>query len=268
MPDRYPVLDHPGPIAFAHRGGAAEAPENSPRAFRHAVDLGYRYLETDLRATRDGVCIAFHDATLSRTTDREGTVRDLPWADVRQARIHGTEPIPLFEELLEEYPDVRFNIDVKEAHSVGPFLQVLRRTGTVDRVLTTSFGGIRLDAVRREVGPRLATALTPAEVARLFTASRRRDRTRTRTSTREAGLRFRRPPGAAAAQVPERVGPRRLVDRRFVHAAHRAGLQVHVWTVNDPAAMTRLLDLGVDGLMTDRPTQLREVLRERGQWVP
>ena len=132
-------LDHPRPIAFAHRGGAAHAPENSWRAFEHAVGLGYSYLETDVQATLDGVLIAFHDRTLARVTGRPGRIARMNHRDVATALIDGTEPIPLLEDLLGAWPDVRFNVDLKDAPAIGPLAAVLRRTGAWDRVCVTSF---------------------------------------------------------------------------------------------------------------------------------
>ena len=108
-------LDSPGPLAFAHRGGAAHQPENSWRAFEHAVGLGYRYLETDARATADGVLLAFHDETLDRLTGRKGRIAELPYRTVATALIDGREPIPKLEDLLGSWPDARFNIDVKRS---------------------------------------------------------------------------------------------------------------------------------------------------------
>ncbi len=130
-------LDHPRPMAFAHRGGAAHAPENSWRAFEHALGLGYWYLETDLQATADGELLAFHDRTLDRVTDRTGRIARLPYREVAKARIAGTEPIPRLEDLLAAWPDVRFNVDLKDGPVIGPLAEVLRRTGSWDRVCVT-----------------------------------------------------------------------------------------------------------------------------------
>jgi glycerophosphoryl diester phosphodiesterase len=113
-------LDHPGPLAFAHRGGAAHAPENSWRAFEHAIGLGYEYLETDVQATADGVLIAFHDPTLDRVTGQPGKISRLALRDISGTRIDGTEPIPVLEDLLAAWPDVRFNIDVEGTPAVAP----------------------------------------------------------------------------------------------------------------------------------------------------
>jgi len=245
-------LDHPGPLAFAHRGGASEHPENTMAAFGHAVGLGYRYLETDVHATADGVLVAFHDDVLDRVTDRRGVIAQLSWDDVRQARL-GAEGIPLLTDLLTAWPDVRVNIDVKHDGSVAPLVAVLEQTGAQDRVCVASFSGKRLDRFRALTAGRVCTATGPLDIARLRLAGLGRALARGRFA-------------AACTQVPVRQGPVVVADRRFVAAAHRRGLPVHVWTIDDPAEMERLLDLGADGIMTDRPTVLKEVLLRRGQW--
>jgi glycerophosphoryl diester phosphodiesterase len=248
----WPFLDWPGPLPFAHRGGASEAPENTLPAFEHAVRLGYRYLETDVHATADGVLVAFHDDRLDRVTDAEGAISALPWSAVQRARVDGREPIPLLEELLGAFPEARVNIDPKHDDAVEPLAEVIRRTGAASRVCVGAFSDRRIAKVRALVGPELCVGMGPRQVTQLVSASR--------------GLPAGRLTGACA-QVP--TGPRRapLVTARFVEAAHRRGVQVHVWTIDDPAEMVRLLDLGVDGLMTDRPQVLREVLEARGEWV-
>jgi glycerophosphoryl diester phosphodiesterase len=250
-PSRWPFLDHPGILAFAHRGGAGDAPENTMPAFARAVELGYRYLETDAHVTADGVVVAFHDDVLDRVTDRTGRIADLPWSEVARARV-GTEPIPLLEDLLTAWPDVKVNIDPKHDAVVEPLAALIGRTATVDRVCIGAFSDSRIRRLRRELGSRLCTSLGPRAVARVKAAA--------------LGAPIRRLPGACA-QVPVRSGRVTITDERFVTAAHRLDLQVHVWTVDDADEMRRLLDLGVDGLMTDRPLVLREVLEERGGWA-
>jgi glycerophosphoryl diester phosphodiesterase len=245
-------LDLPRPLAFAHRGGASHYPENSWRAFEHAVGLGYSYLETDAHATADGVLVAFHDRTLDRVTDRAGRIADLPYAEVRGARIAGSDPIPLVEDLLGTWPGARFNIDVKDEPAVRPLAEVLRRTGAWDRVCITSFSGHRLAAVRRALPRPVCMAVSPAGVAALRLGAPRRP-----LAARMRRHWFR------CAQIPVRVATESVLRR-----AHAAGLQVHVWTVNDRRAMTDLLDLGVDGVMTDETVVLRDVLEARGQWHP
>ncbi|MFF6950399.1 glycerophosphodiester phosphodiesterase [Streptomyces iakyrus] len=252
-PIRHPYLDHPGPIAFAHRGGAADGLENTVRQFRCAVEAGYRYIETDVHTTRDGRLVAFHDATLDRVTDGAGRIADLPWQEVRRARVAGGEPLPLFEELLETFPGVRWNVDVKAEAALLPFLDLVGRTDSWDRICLGSFSEARVVRAQRLAGPRLATSYGTRGVLGL----------RLRSWGLPAAVRR----SAVAAQVPEIQSGIQVVDRRFLHAAHARGLQVHVWTVNDAESMHRLLDLGVDGIMTDHIDTLRKVMEDRGVWV-
>ena len=248
----YPFLHWPGPLPFAHRGGASEAPENTMPAFEHAVRLGYRYLETDAHVTADGVLIAFHDDRLDRVTDRTGVIAELPWSEVQRARVDGREPIPLLEDLLSAWPDVRVNIDPKHDGAAEPLAAAIVRTQTVDRVCVGAFSDRRIAVVRALVGPSLCTSMGPREVAQLVAASR----------GLPGGGRLRSP----CAQVPTNQGRVPLVTPRFVDTAHRLGVQVHVWTIDDGDEMARLLDLGVDGIMTDRPQVLKDVLFERDEW--
>ena len=249
----FPFLDHPGPIPFAHRGGASEAPENSLPAFQHAIDLGFRYLETDVHATADGVLVAFHDDVLDRVTRHRGRIDELTWAEVSEARIDGREPIPLFEDILTTWPDVRVNIDPKADSSVEPLIEVLRRTNAVDRVCVGSFSDERIDRVRDALGPELCTGMGPEEFVGLIRAFQGED------------VSFR----SQAAQIPPRDHQGRdLASPELVEVAHANGIVVHVWTIDDPGEMRSLLDAGVDGIMTDRPAVLREVFEERGIWHP
>ncbi|HZG05865.1 MAG TPA: glycerophosphodiester phosphodiesterase [Streptomyces sp.] len=249
----HPFFDHPAPLAFAHRGGAAAGLENTHGAFARAVGLGYRYLETDVRATADGRLVAFHDATLDRVTDGSGPIAALPWAEVRRARVGGSEPVPLLAELLRAFPRARWNIDVKADAALAPLLAVLDEAGAWDRVCVGAFDEGRVARARRLAGPRLATSLGTRGVLGLRLRSYRLPGAVSR--------------GALCAQVPARRGGVRVVDRAFVRHAHGRGLQVHVWTVNDPERMRALLDLGVDGIVTDRLGTLRTVLAERGAWA-
>jgi len=268
-------LDAPGPLAFAHRGGAAHAPENSWRAFEHAVGLGYRYLETDLHATSDGVLVTFHDKTLTRVCGQDGRVRRLSSADLATARINGTEPIPLLEDLLTAWPDVRFNLDVKDAPAIAPLPEVLRRTNAWDRVCLVSFSASRLRATRRALGRPVCMAASPLGTAMVRFGGPRGRHDRPGPGQPGPGRQAARPRqqwpltdwlarnGVRCVQVPASVA-----TAPFIHRAHALGLQVHAWTVNDRPTMERLLDLGVDGIMTDETVALREVLTTRNQWHP
>jgi glycerophosphoryl diester phosphodiesterase len=258
---RFAFLDHAGPIPFAHRGGALEAFENSWTSFSHARDLGYRYMETDVNASSDGVVLTLHDPYLDRVTERTGLVRELPWRELATIRLNGGdggEAIPRLDELLAAWPEMRWNIDAKHDSAVEPLIETLRRSRAINRVCVTSFSDRRLIRIRRALGPELCTALGPAGVSSLR-ASSLLPATLSGAVTSPLG-RF------GAAQVPLRQGWMPLVDRRLVAAAHRAGLHVHVWTVDDETSMARLLDLGVDGIMTDRPRVLKELLERRHAW--
>jgi glycerophosphoryl diester phosphodiesterase len=252
---RWPYLDHSGPIALAHRGGDAY-PENTVRAFEHAMSLGYRYVETDVQVTADGTVVVFHDDTLDRVTDGTGTVAALPARMVARARVAGTDPIPLLEDVLGALPSLRLNIDVKVDAAVEPVLAVLRRTRAHARVCLGAFSDRRIRRLRAGLPPGTATALAPREVAALKLAA----------AAPGPLARFPAallPRDAPCVQVPERHGRIRVIDAAFVAAAHAHGRQVHVWTVNDRAAMERLLDLGVDGLVSDATELLATVLAER-----
>jgi glycerophosphoryl diester phosphodiesterase len=222
-------------------------------AFEGAVALGYRYVETDVHVTADGVVLAFHDDHLDRVTDRSGAIADLPWSEVARARVDGREPIPLLEDLLGTWPELRINIDPKHDEVVEPLATVLTRTGSIERVCIGAFSDRRLDRLRAMLGAGLCTSLGPAAVARLRAASYGVGRSR---------------PAGCCVQVPPTARGHTLVDERFVKVAHGLDLAVHVWTIDEPDEMDRLLDLGVDGIMTDRPAVLRDVLERRGEWFP
>ncbi|MET9312758.1 glycerophosphodiester phosphodiesterase [Kribbella sp. NPDC003505] len=248
----YPYLDHDGPIAMAHRGGAKHPDnigyENSLHAFQHAVDLGYKYLETDLHATSDGVVVAFHDKVLDRVTDRTGVIAELPWSEVSKAKINGHEPIPRLDELLEHFPDVRFNLDIKAESGLEPAAKVLEAANAIDRICVSSFSQSRVRRIRKLLGRRLCTGYGEWEAALI------------------RFLPFALPSRGACLQIPERYRAFHVLTPGLIRRAHSGGKQVHVWTIDDPDTMRRLLDAGVDGIITDRTDLLRDVLQERGQW--
>jgi glycerophosphoryl diester phosphodiesterase len=260
----HPFLDHSGPVAFAHRGGAGEAPENTLAAFEIAVTLGYRYLETDAHVTRDGVLVAFHDERLDRVTDRTGAIAELDIGEVEAAdtgytfspdggisfpfRGRGVR-VPRLEEILTRWPDVQINIDPKSDPCLGPLVALLDRLVCWERVCIGSFSDRRLRQIRGHGHGRACTSMGPHATALARLSA---------TSGTMARL------GADCVQVPIRRGPFPIVTKRFLEAAHRAGLPVHVWTINDEETMEDLLDLGVDGIMSDRLRVLRGVFAHRG----
>jgi glycerophosphoryl diester phosphodiesterase len=250
--------DPGGVLAFAHRGGAyhpeIEGLENTLAAFKHAVALGYDYLETDVHVTADGVLLAFHDAVLDRVTDLEGTIADLTLEEVRRAMVGGREEVPTLAQLFDEFPRARFNIDIKSERAARALAEFIQERAEWDRVLVGSFSPKRLAEFRRLTRHRVPTSATPIEVAifRFLPSARLADRlTRRRV---------------AALQIPHRRGRWTIATPGLVRRAHATGKHVHVWTIDDPDEMRKLLDRGVDGLFTDRTDLLKDVLTERGQW--
>ncbi len=240
--------------ALAHRGFSLDGLENSMVAFQAAVDMGYRYVETDAHGTIDGVAVALHDESLDRTTDGTGEVADLPWARVKLARIGGKEPVPMLEDILGTWPELRVNIDVKAESGIVPVADAIEKTKAHDRVCIASFSSARRDATVARLTRRVATSAGTREAAAFFLGGIVR-------ANLAGALR-----SVDALQIPASMGPIPLLTERHVRTAHAAGKLVHVWTINDPERMAQLLDLGVDGVVSDRADLLKDLLVARGRW--
>jgi glycerophosphoryl diester phosphodiesterase len=244
-------LDAP-PLAFAHRGGSGTAGnvgiENSLAAFAHAYALGYRYLETDVRMSSDGVVYAIHDEVLDRLTGSPDPVAALSAESLDLQRLDQREPFARLDALYEAFPDARLNIDVKSDDAVEATCAIVTSHDAVDRTCLSSFSHARLARIR-QILPEVATSASRLEVARAKLLPT-----------------FLVRPKAVCLQVPVSFRGIPLVTPRFVRRAHALGLQVHVWTIDDADEMHRLLDLGVDGIITDRTDVLKDVLVSRGTW--
>jgi glycerophosphoryl diester phosphodiesterase len=252
------------PLAIAHRGSRELWPENTMEAFSQAVALGFRFLETDLQVTADGVLVCVHDETVDRTTEGTGVVSRFGFEELAGLDAgfrHNSSSgypyrgkgvsIPSLEEAVTTLPETSFVVDLKGEGQVALLAELIERHSLHDRLIVGSFSDRRLDEFRKATGGRVATSTGPM-LSRMWLLTSR--------VGRGAG-------GAASAlQLPTQVRGVKVVDKRLVEAAHAKGLQVHVWTVNDPAEMEAYLDLGVDGIISDRPDLLREVLIARGQW--
>ena len=260
MMDVHPYLSREYPLRLAHRGSRVLWPENTLAAFQGAVDLGYRYIETDVQLTKDGTVVVFHDDDLDRLTNGTGPIRGWEWEDVRHLdaawafsesngyplRSTGCA-IPTLEEVLTAFPQVSFNIDLKCRGAEWAVADVVMRLGRTDSVLIAGISDARTARFRRITRGRVATSAGRRAIATMWAASR-------------IGRSLERP--EVAYQVPFDYTPR--LDAKFVDAVHGAGAQVHAWTVNQKGDMEELLDLGVDGIVTDRPDLLNEVLQDRG----
>lgn len=253
MARSYPFLEHDGVLAFSHRGGAGDWPENTMAAFQHSIDLGYRYLETDVHLSADGILFAFHDDNLKERTGLDANIADLDACDIDALLVDGVLPIPRFTDVVTTWPTARLNVDTKSDASVVPLIEMIREHNLIDRICVGSFADRRIKMCRRELGPDLCTSMGQREVARLLLASR--------------GLADPSLLVAACAQIPQKYGVT-VTTPAVVEQAHACGIQVHVWTIDEPDDMRQLLDIEVDGIMTDKPEILRQVLINRNEWAP
>ena len=250
------------PRVFGHRGAAGLAPENTLVSFERAVREGAGALELDVHGTRDGVVVVIHDATLERTTDGAGSVREVGFAELRRCdagfrfEAGGGHPfrgrgvrVPSLEEVLEAFPAVPLNIEIKQSDPPieAAVVDLLDRHGALDRVLLAAEDD-RIMRRIRDCALGVATSAAHAEAHDFFERC---------FSDRFADY----TPVARALQIPPRVADIELVAPETVAIAHRFGLEMHVWTINDEAEMERLLDLGVDGVMSDFPDRLVAVVR-------
>jgi glycerophosphoryl diester phosphodiesterase len=262
----HPFFDVPRPAVIGHRGASGELPENTLPAFERAVAQGAVILESDVHRTRDGALVLIHDDRLERTTDGTGRVADQTLEELRSLDAgHSFSPekdgqfpyrgqgiqIPTLEELFEAFPDRRLNLEIKAAGAIEATVAAVRTAGREDSVLLAAAEDSIMLALRRHlarVGVAPAVGASAGDVAAFVRAAL-------------AGSPP--PPGPMALQVPPRVGAQPLVTAEFVRHAHEHGLVVHVWTVNDPREMHALLDLGVDGIMSDFPARIAAVVAER-----
>jgi len=247
---KHSFLEHDGLLAFAHRGDQENAPENTMPAFQSAAQLGFKYIETDVQATADGILVIFHDRMLDRLTGVKGRIDQITWPELRLLKINGIVSIPTLEEVLGDFSNIRFNIEPKSDKSVDLLAQVIRRTASIERICVGSFSDKRLKRIR-SIFPDICTSMGRFEVARA------------RLHSKGISKPFFT---ANCVQVPVRWKGIQILDHQFISAMKQQGLQVHVWTVNDSKEMDRLIDLGVDGLMTDYPLILRDVLKRRSLW--
>ena len=238
-------------LAFAHRGGNEFAPENSFKAFKSAVDIGYKYLETDVHLTKDGFLIAFHDDTLDRVTDKSGLIRDLTLSEIKKAKIAGTDEIPLLSELLNSFTDCFFNIDCKVDETVQPLINLINNKDFINRVCIGSFSQKRINFIRKSLGKEVKTSMGPAEVILSKFLS-----------YTSLGYNFK----SSYTSIPIRRYGINLLDERNINYLKSNNQKVIAWTINDEDQMKMLINIGIDGIMTDNLTLLKKVLIEESLW--
>lgn len=219
--------------------------ENTLRAFRNAVDLGYTYLETDVHASRDGVLYAFHDANLLRMTGRAARISELSSTELDALQVDGREPLPRIADLLEEFPNCFFSIDVKSDDAVDLAIEQFTQLGVIDRLMIGAFDHRRIRRLRAGM-PGVLSALSRREIATMLAGGP--------------------VPRRTCASVPVSWRGARVITPRFLARARRRSIPVYAWTIDAAPEMTRLLDAGVDGIMADQIDDLRDVLVARGEW--
>lgn len=252
-----------GPLVIAHRGGAGLWPENTLYAFERAGRLGVDVIELDVRSTSDGVLVAMHDATVNRTTDGAGRVSEMTLEQLKKydagyrwssdggksfpVRGRGIS-VPTLEEVFTALPKTRFIVEPKQdAPSITAALcSLIRGRGMADKVVVASFSNAIMSEFRQAC-PEIATSATPSEVSKFL-------------AMQKTGLDRAYSPPMQALQVPEYLGGLQVLSRGFVEAAHGRKLQVHAWTINETQDMRRMIEMGVDGLMTDYPDRLMKLL--------
>lgn len=244
----WPYLDVEVPYGMAHRGGRGPAPENTEAAFANARRAGYVHLETDVHRSADGVLVAFHDGDLERVGGRGGRISELTWAELSAIDLGGGHHIPRLVDLLDRFPDGRFNIDPKADDAVDLLIDAIRSRRAVDRVCIGSFSEARITRVREALGPQLCTSPGPSGVVKVLLAA--------------LFWPWWRPP-YGCLQIPPRARGVSLAGRWLVGRFHRLGLQVHYWTINDRDEMVRLIERGADAIISDEIDLLGEVLDER-----
>jgi glycerophosphoryl diester phosphodiesterase len=253
------------PLVFAHQGGENLWPSNTLYAFKNAAQMGADVLDTDMHMTRDGVLVLMHDATVDRTTDGTGAIRDLTLAELKKLdagyRFTTDEgqtypfrgqglTVPALEEVFQAFPDKRFGIEIKQTDpqaAAERFCAIIRQYGMQDRVLVSSFRQENMDAFRKQC-PEVATSATLGEVVPFYLLAK-------------LGLTGALTPGYNSLQVPEAYYGLRILTPQFVAAAHRRGLAVQPWTIDETADMERILALGVDGINTDNPDRLLPLVK-------
>jgi len=240
----HPYLNQSGVSISAHRGGSEEAPENTLESFSYAIGLGSSYIETDVQLSADGIPYIFHDDDLSRLLNMNVKFNSLHSDQIEKLRLFESYQIPKLETALTQFPNALFQIDLKTDEVALPAMKVIESLNAFDRICIASFSSNRLQKVRKKF-PDTCLSMGPKEILKLLLAS--------------FGL-YNKTIYGDCLQVPVYHYGIKLVTRRFVKYVQSIGLKIHVWTINDENTMRKLIDLGVDGIITDRPKLLKEVL--------
>ena len=242
----HPYLKQPGISISAHRGGSLEAPENTIESFKYAIEVGSAYIETDVQLSADGIPFIFHDDDLNRLLGKDLIFNNLHSEEINQLRLFEVYQIPTLKEVLKKFPDTFFQIDVKTDEVALPTMEIINELDAFNRICIASFSSKRLETVRNKY-PDICISMGPKEVLKLLLAS--------------FGLYKRKVPGDCL-QIPIYQYGIKLVTKRFVNFVQSKDLKIIVWTINEPEEMKKLIELEVDGIITDKPKALFNILKQ------
>ena len=237
-------------IPFAHRGGSLESTENTLDSFQHSINLGYEYIETDVRHTRDNKLVVFHDEDLKRLCNEEIKISDMEYEDLKKIKIKKKHYNPLLDEVLTTWPNINFNIEPKTFTSAKLLSQSLKKIKNINRFCIGSFSFKKLEMIRNNVGVKLCTSMTKSETIKFYLKQI--------IPLSKINI--------PCLQIPSRYMGFKIITKSIIDKFHNQNKKVHVWTVNDENEINELIDIGVDGIMTDKPTLLKRILKSRSLW--
>ena len=242
----HPFFEDYNFFGFVHRGGTEKASENTLEAFQHSSDMGFTFMETDIQGTKDGEVVVFHDHDLNRMAGINKKIVDLTYKEIKEIELVSGGRIPSLNELLSSFPSLRFNIDFKTANTIVKGVEIIKEHNAIGRTCLASFSSSRLKKIRELAGPDCCSSMDQLEVVYQLLKS----------------INFPSPKiNGFCAQVPTSQWGIPIVSKRFVDSAHKENKFVHVWTINTELEMEKLIELGIDGLMTDRPSVLFKVMK-------
>ena len=238
-------------VPIAHRGASLLASENSFESFRKAFDLGYRVIETDIHSSKDGTAYIFHDITLERLTGENLKISDLKDVDIDSLKINNSSVIPRLSNVFEEFPEGLFNLDAKTWKSTMPIVETIKNMGCRSRVCIGSFNDWRINAIIKELGLETCHSMGTSNVIKFYLGAQ--------LGTEQHFT-------SQCIQLPIKMFGISLTTRQVLSYARKLGIKIHFWTVNNPVVMQNLLELNVDGIMTDDCALLKTIMEEKHKW--
>ena len=245
----HPFFEDYSFFGFVHRGGDEVETENTIEAFKYSSDLGFVFIETDVQATKDGHIVIFHDASLKRMAGVNKSINELTLKEINEINLLGGGKIPLLSEALETFPDLRFNIDIKTEDALEETIQIIKKMNFLDKTCLASFSSSRLKRIKNLAGPEACISSGQMDIFKMMCQS--------------IGIEL-QATMSQCAQIPVKQWGVPVLTKRFIETAKKQNKFVHVWTIDDIDQMFELIEFGVDGLMTDKPSVLKEAMLKKG----